>query len=99
MLQLNKTRINYHHKFQKMINDYNFGCQNLEVFFQELIEFSQSLNQEEQRAVAENLDEEKLAIFDLLVQPDIQLTEKDKKAVKQAAEELLNILKKTEISN
>ncbi len=74
MLQLNKTRINYHHRFQKMIDDYNFGCQNLEVFFQELIEFSQSLNQEEQRAVAENLDEEKLAIFDLLVQPDIQLT-------------------------
>ncbi len=97
MLRLNTTRMNYYQRFQKMINDYNLGSQNIEAFFQELIEFSQLLNNEEKRGIAEGLDEEKLAIFDLLAQPDIELTEKDKKAVKQGAEELLNILKQQKL--
>lgn len=97
MCRLNKTRMNYYDRFQQMINDYNLDARNIEDFFQELLEFSKSLNNEDKRAVAEGLDEEKLAIFDLLVQPDIELTEKDKKAVKQGAEELLNILKQEKL--
>src|ERR1700726_1799748 len=73
MLQLNKGRVNYQERFQQMIDDYNVGSANVEMFFDELIKFARDLNQEEQRHMAEQLSEEELAMFDLLTRPGLTL--------------------------
>jgi type I restriction enzyme R subunit len=97
MLRLNKSRMNYLEKFQQMIDEYNAGSRNVEIFFADLIEFAQELNLEDKRAIAEKLTEEELAIFDLLTQPDITLTEKEKLAIKKVAKELLSTLKQEKL--
>ncbi|MBE9009128.1 type I restriction endonuclease subunit R [Pseudanabaenaceae cyanobacterium LEGE 13415] len=97
MVRLNRTRINYLEKFQGMIEDYNSGSHNVEVFFRELIQFAQMLGDEDKRRIAENLSEEELAIFDLLTQPKLDLTEGEEQAVKQIARELLETLKREKL--
>ncbi|HAX89753.1 MAG TPA: DEAD/DEAH box helicase [Cyanobacteria bacterium UBA11370] len=97
MVRLNKSRMNYWDKFQQMIDNYNAGSRNVETFFTQLVEFAQELKVEEKRAISENLDEEELAIFDLLTKPDITLTEKEKLDVKKVAKELLETLKQEKL--
>jgi type I restriction enzyme R subunit len=97
MLSLNKSRMNYLDKFQQMIDEYNAGSRNVETFFTELVEFAQELKVEDKRAISENLEEEELAIVDLLTKPDISLTEKEKLAVKNVAKELLETLKREKL--
>jgi type I restriction enzyme R subunit len=93
MLRLKKSRMNYLEKFLQMIDGYNSGSHNVEIFFADLVEFAQELNIEDKRAISENWAEEKLAIFDLLTKPDISLTEKEKHEIKKVAKELLSTLK------
>jgi type I restriction enzyme R subunit len=97
MLRLNKSRMNYLEKFQQMIDEYNSGSRNVEIFFADLVEFAQELNLEDKRAISEKLTEEELAIFDLLTQPDITLTEKEKHEIKKVAKELLLTLKQEKL--
>ena len=97
MLRLNKSRMNYLDKFQQMIDEYNSGSRNVEIFFADLVEFAQELNLEDKRAISENLAEEELAIFDLLTKPDITLTEKEKLEIKKVARELLSTLKQEKL--
>ena len=97
MLRLNKSRMNYLDKFQQMIDEYNAGSRNVEIFFADLVEFAQELNIEDKRAISENLAEEELAIFDLLTKPDITLTEKEKVEIKKVAKELLSTLKQEKL--
>ncbi len=40
MVRLNKSRVNYLEKFQKLIDDYNSGSYNVETFFVSLVEFA-----------------------------------------------------------
>jgi type I restriction enzyme R subunit len=94
MVRLNRTRIDYLEKFQHMIDEYNAGSVNIEEFFKQLVTFTQGLNAEEKRGIAENLTEEELAIFDLLTKPAMTLTKKDEQAVKKTAKDLLATLKK-----
>ncbi|WP_204106243.1 MULTISPECIES: type I restriction enzyme endonuclease domain-containing protein [Spirulina sp. CCY15215] len=97
MVKLNKSRLNYYDKFQQMIDDYNAQTRNAEAFLNQLLQLVEELNNEEQRAIALNLDEEKLALFDLLMDPDLELTDKDKTTIKKGAEELLTILKREKL--
>jgi type I restriction enzyme, R subunit len=97
MVRLNRTRINYLEKFQGMIEDYNSGSHNVESFFRELIQFAQSLGDEDKRKIAQGLSEEELAIFDLLTQPQIDLTQQEESEVKQIARELLETLKREKL--
>jgi type I restriction enzyme R subunit len=97
MLRLNKSRMNYLEKFQQMIDEYNAGSRNVEIFFADLVEFAQELNLEDKRAISEKLTEEELAIFDLLTKPDITLTEKEKLEIKKVAKELLSTLKQEKL--
>lgn len=92
MILLNKTRINYLEKYQRMIAEYNAGSRNVEDLFNELIELVKKLNEEEQRHIAENLTEEELSIFDLLTKPDMHLTKKEEQQVKEVVKELLTTL-------
>src|SRR6266568_4301721 len=94
MVQLNKSRTNYQEKFQQLIDEYNSGGANVELFFDKLLALAQELNAEEQRHVSEHLSEEELALFDLLTRPDIALSDKEKDEVKQVIRTLLETLKR-----
>jgi type I restriction enzyme R subunit len=91
MIWLNRSRIDLMEKFQQMIDEYNSGAINIEVFFDKLLVFAKKLNEEEKRGISENLSEEELAIFDLLYKPD--LTDEERRQVKLAAKNLLNVLR------
>jgi len=96
MVRLNRTRINLMEKFQQMIDEYNSGAVNIEMFFDKLLNFAKELNKEEQRKISEKLSsEEELALFDLLYKSD--LTNKEKSQVKVAAKDLLEVLKKEKL--
>ncbi len=92
LIRLNRTRMDYLEKFQAMIDAYNAGSLNAEEFFQQLVAFAQSLNEEEQRGVGEQLNEEELALFDLLTKPQIEMSDADREKVKATARELLATL-------
>jgi type I restriction enzyme R subunit len=93
MLHLNKSRMDYYQKFQQMIDEYNAGATNIDAFFAQLVSLAQSLNEEERRGISEQLDEEELALFDLLTKPDPKLSRSEREQVKQVARELLDTLK------
>ena len=93
MVRLNRSRMDYLDKFQNMIDEYNSGSVNIEEFFDRLMNFSRELNDEEKRAISEQLSEEELALLDLLTKPDPELTKKERKQVKKTARDLLKTLK------
>jgi len=93
MVRLNRTRLDYLERFQAMIDAYNAGSLNAEEFFQQLMAFARSLNEEEKRGMGEQLDEEELALFDLLTKPQIEMSDADRDKVKATARELLSTLK------
>lgn len=94
MVELNKSREELLKKFELLIEEYNAGKYGLVSFFDELIKFAKELNQEEQRAVSEQLSEEELAIMDILMKPAMTLTKKEKEKVKEIAKRILERLKK-----
>ena len=93
MVRLNKTRTDYLERFQRMIDEYNAGAINIEEFFKKLIDFARELKDEETRGIKENLSEEELAVFDLIIKPDMKLNRKDEIRVKKVAKDLLEALK------
>jgi len=93
LIRLNRSRMNYYDQFQKMIAEYNAGVENLDAFFAQLVSFAQSLNQEEQRGISENLNEEELAVFDLLTRPNVRLSKQERDQVKKVARDLLHTLR------
>ena len=97
MIQVNRTRMNYLEKFQKMIDDYNSGSRNQEIFFRALLKFYAELSTEEKRNLSENLTDEELVIFDLLTKPELELTNQERQEVKDVAKELLETLKQDKL--
>jgi type I restriction enzyme, R subunit len=97
LASLNPTRDDWAERFQQMIEEYNAGSVNVEEFFQRLVAFTKALNEEERRRLAENLDEEQLAIYDLLMRPSPELTAAERKQVKRVAEGLLKLLKREKL--
>lgn len=93
MVRLNRSRMDYYQKFQELIEEYNSGAKNVDAFYAELISLAQSLTEEEQRGIAENLTDEELALFDLLTKPNPKLSRKERDEVKAVARELLDALK------
>jgi type I restriction enzyme R subunit len=97
MIKLNRTRIDFLEEFQKMIDEYNSGAMNVQVFFDKLLVFAKRLDAEEKRGLAEQLTEEELVIFDLLTKPEIALSPKEAAEVKKVAKALLEKLKKEKL--
>jgi len=97
LVAINKTRIDYLTKFQKMIDEYNAGGSTIEEFFRKLVTFSHELMEEEKRAIRQNLSEEELTIFDMLTKPEIPLTDKEADKVKKVARKMLNRLKQEKL--
>ncbi len=93
LVRLNRTRMNYLERFQELIADYNAGSVNAEELFRQLMLFARELDEEEHRALREQLSEEELALFDILTKPELELSEGDRKKVKATARALLDTLK------
>ncbi len=93
MLTENPTRKDFMEKFQKLIEAYNSGSMNIEVFFKQLVDLTADLQVEDQRAIRENLSEEELALFDILTRPVPELAEKERAQVKKVCKDLLETLK------
>ncbi|MFK0345690.1 type I restriction endonuclease subunit R [Pseudomonas asiatica] len=93
MLTDNPTRKDFMEKFQKLIDAYNSGSLNIEVFFKQLVDLTADLQVEDQRAIREKLSEEELALFDILTKPVPELAEKERTQVKKVCKELLETLK------
>jgi type I restriction enzyme, R subunit len=93
MLRRNKSRSNFKEEFQKIVDEYNQGSANLELTYYKLLQFTKSLQSEEQRATEEHLSEEELAIYDILTEPTIPLTDEAKEQVRSVVHSLLRRLK------
>ncbi len=95
MIQANETRVDFRAKFEAMIEDYNAGSMQIEQLFQQLLELSRALTDEEARHVREQLTEDELVVFDLLTRPGPDLSTAERDEVKRVARSLLAKLRST----
>ncbi|HUE86432.1 MAG TPA: type I restriction enzyme endonuclease domain-containing protein [Vicinamibacterales bacterium] len=93
LVRLNRTRADFAQKFEALIESYNAGSRSIEQLFEELLNLSNSLDDEQERHVREHLTEEELVIFDILTRPAPELTSDERAEVKKVARELLTRLK------
>jgi type I restriction enzyme R subunit len=99
LIRLNKTRADFAEKFEELIESYNNGSRNIEELFEELVRFSHSLSDEQQRHIRESMTEEELVIFDILTRPAPELSAEERAEVKKVARELLTRLKELLVLN
>lgn len=97
LLDQNPLRISFYEKYQEIIEAYNRGKDYASVkeIFDRLKDLYKDLSTEEKRAVAENLSQEELAVFDMLG-CNKPVTDKEKDRVKETARELLRQLMEKE---
>jgi type I restriction enzyme R subunit len=93
LLERNPLRTDFQRHYEAIVADYNREKDRLtiEKTFEDLLRFMQGLGEEEARHIREGLDEEALAVFDLLKKPELDAAEI--KRVKKIAVELLSTLK------
>lgn len=89
---INPTRVEFVERIEALIAGYNAGSLNIDEDLRRLIDLSADLSVEEQRAVVEGMNEEELAIFDLLTQPEPELSDEELGVVKASAKRLLDHL-------
>ncbi|MBN8448495.1 MAG: type I restriction endonuclease subunit R [Candidatus Accumulibacter sp.] len=89
MIRLNRTRADFADKFEALIESYNAGSRSIEELFEELVKLSNSLSEEQERHVRENISEEELVIFDILTRPAPELSAGERAEVKKVARDLL----------
>ena len=92
MMQQNPLRTNFQQHYEEIVSRYNAEKDrvNIEQTFEELIRFVNQLDEESQRAVREGLDEDSLAIYDLLLKPNLKPGEIER--IKKVASDLLHRL-------
>jgi type I restriction enzyme R subunit len=91
MVKRNKKRAKFMERLASLLQEYNSGAHDVDQIFDDLIKLAKDLNEEEQRSIKENLSEEELAIFDLLVKENLNPDEVA--IIKGATHELLTNLK------
>jgi type I restriction enzyme R subunit len=89
MIRLNRTRADFADKFEALIESYNAGSRSIEELFEELVKLSNSLSEEQERHVRENISQEELVIFDILTRPAPELSADERAEVKKVARDLL----------
>ena len=84
MIDRNPLRVDFYKRYQEIIDEYNRGkdAVTIEETFRKLINFVNSLSEEEAETQREGLTEEQKAVFDILRKPI--LTESDKRKVKKS---------------
>jgi type I restriction enzyme R subunit len=93
MLKRNPQRMDYYKRYREIITDYNRekDRSTIEDTFANLVELVESLDEEQRRAAEEGLDEDELALFDLLKKGKLSKREREK--VKRASQTLLASLR------
>jgi len=93
LLARNPLRTDFQQHYEKLVREYNNEKDRLtiEQTFEALLKFIEEMDDEEDRATREGLDEESLAIYDLLRKPTLSKSETEK--VKAVAKDLLAKLK------
>lgn len=93
MLKQNPLRTDFQRHYEEIVERYNQEKSRvtIEQTFEELLRFVQGLDEEQGRAVRENLNEDSLVLYDLLRKPD--LSKEDIARIKQVAIELLATLR------
>ncbi|GAB4338273.1 MAG: type I restriction endonuclease subunit R [Calditrichia bacterium] len=93
LLLRNPLRADFQKRYEEIVAAYNREKDrvNIEQTFDALLKLTESLKEEELRAVREGLDEESLAIFDLLKKEN--LSKSDIEKIKKVSKELLQNLK------
>ncbi|WP_334064335.1 type I restriction endonuclease subunit R [Alteromonas genovensis] len=92
LMMQNPTRTDFQKHYEEIVSDYNSEKDRvtIEATFDALLKLVEDLTEEEQRAVKEGLSEESLALFDLLLKPELAKTDIDK--IKKVAESLYKTL-------
>lgn len=98
MLRRNPLRIDFCEKYQKIIEEYNKEKDRvtIEATFEAIMKFCADLDDEARRSVREGLDEEHLALFDLLVSGK-DLTPLQRNRIKEVGALLLKRLKEEKL--
>ncbi len=93
LLQQNPLRTDFQRHYEEVVAQYNREKDRvtIEQTFEALLKLAQELDAEQRRAAREGLDEEALAVFDLLKKP--HLSKSDIQRVKTVAVELLTTIK------
>lgn len=93
LLMKNPLRTDFQAHYDKLVDEYNLEKDRLTIqkTFEALLKLVDDLGKEERRAMEEGLDEETLALFDLLSKP--QLSKGDTAKIKKVSAELLETLK------
>lgn len=94
MLSQNPRRVNFYEKYQEIIHEYNQEQNqvNIEQTFEELMQLSTQLTEEEKRYVREGFEnDEQLSMYDLLMKDN--LSKEDIKKLKKVAVDLLAKIK------
>ncbi len=91
MVKRNKKRAKFMERLVSLLQEYNSGAHDVDQLFDDLVILAKDLNEEEQRGVKENLNEDELAIFDLLLKENLNPNEVA--SIKGATRELLENLK------
>lgn len=93
MVKENPLRLEFYEKYKEIIEEYNNGkdINATKKAFDDLSDFLKTLSEEDSRAIREGLDEETLAIFDLLKKDNLKDKEIDE--VKKVAKQTLDSLK------
>ncbi len=97
MLGLNKKRIDFQEQFHIMVDEYNQSSANREIHYYKLLQFMKDLGEEDERHVREGLTEEELALYDIVLLPDIHLSVDEKERIKIIVRRLLETLKKEKL--
>ena len=93
MLAHNPSRMDYQHKYEEIVEDYNREKDRvtIEETFRRLMDLVNELDAEQKRAVEEGLSEDELALFDLLKKDSLAKAERER--VKQASRDLISSVK------
>ncbi len=93
MLNQNPARTDFQSHYEEIVAKYNGEKDEhtIEHTFEALFRLNQELDEEDRRTISEGLDDETLAIFDLLKKPD--LNKQEIKKIKEVAVSLLETLK------
>ncbi|MCP4153353.1 MAG: DUF3387 domain-containing protein, partial [bacterium] len=88
----NSMRGDFADRYRAIVDRYNSGGSSTENYYEDLVDFMDSLDEEEQRHTREGLTEVELELFDILLKDKI--ANGDKIKVKNAARKLLPALLK-----
>lgn len=87
MINKNCTRIKFSERFKSIIDRYNAGGTENEEYYEQLVKFVEELQKEQERARTEDLTEEELEMYDLLIKGK-KLSKVEEQKVKLAAKNL-----------